>query len=198
LDRRKTGDHNGTIRDIIVSLNRKRRIFRPSIGSLPRWSLSIPPLGVVVAAAGGVVTMALVAWLFVRPSDAPALAPVSSEIGSSAAELAVVDGDTLRLGRQVVRLSGIAAPARGTDCGSLDCGAAAANALSALIGAHAVDCRIEGHDPEGRPLGTCQASGIQLNQALVRDGWAHATIASLRPTEDGARRAGRGLWRNGI
>jgi endonuclease YncB( thermonuclease family) len=181
-----------------VSLNRKRRIFRPSIGSVPRRSLSVPPVGVVLAAGGGVATMALVAWLFVRPSNAPALAPVSSEIGSSAADLAVVDGDTLRLGRQVVRLSGIAAPARGTDCGSLDCGAAAANALSALIGGHAVDCRIEGHDYEGRPLGTCQASGVKLNEALVRDGWAHATAASLRSTEDDARKAGRGIWRNGV
>jgi endonuclease YncB( thermonuclease family) len=165
---------------------------------VPRRSLSVPPLGVVVAAAGGVVTMALVAWLFVRPSDAPALAPVNSEIGAPAAELAVVDGDTLRLGRQVVRLNGIAAPARGTDCGSVDCGAAAANALSALIAGHAVECRIEGHDPQGRPLGTCHASGVQLNEALVRDGWAHAIAAGLRQTEDDARKAGRGIWRNGV
>jgi endonuclease YncB( thermonuclease family) len=141
--------------------------------------------------------MALVAWLFVRPSYAPALAPVSSEIGASAAEIAVVDGDTLRLGRQVVRLNGIAAPARGTDCGTLDCGTASANALSALISGHAVDCRIEGHDAVGRPLGTCEASGVQLNEALVRDGWAHATATGLRQTEDDARKAGRGIWRSG-
>jgi endonuclease YncB( thermonuclease family) len=181
-----------------VSLNRKRRIFRPSIGSVPRRSLNVPPIGVVVAAVGGVATMALAAWLFVRPSYAPALAPLSSEIGASSAELAVVDGDTLRLGRQVVRLNGIAAPARGTDCGSVDCGAAAANALAALIGGHTVDCRIEGHDRQGRPLGTCQASGVQLNEALVRDGWAHAITASLRRTEDDARKAGRGIWRTGV
>src|SRR6185437_14858334 len=151
-----------------------------------------PPLGVLAAAAGGVATMALVAWLFVRPSDAPALAPMNSEIGAPATELAVVDGDTLRLGQQVVRLSGIAAPGRGTDCGSIDCGAAAANALSGLIGGHAVNCRIEGHDSLGRPLGTCQASGVKLNEALVREGWAHAVAASLRRGEDDARKAGRG------
>jgi endonuclease YncB( thermonuclease family) len=181
-----------------VSLNRKRRIFRSSISPAPRRSLSFPPLGVMVAAAGGVATMALVAWLFVRPSNAPALAPVNSEIGAPASELAVVDGDTLRLGQQVVRLSGIASPGRGTNCGSIDCGAAAANALSALIGRGAVNCRIEGHDSQGRPLGTCQASGVTLNEALVRDGWARAVAANLRQSEDDARKAGRGMWRSGV
>jgi endonuclease YncB( thermonuclease family) len=190
--------NSGTIRENTVSLNRKRRIFRPSISPVPRHVVAMPPLGVIIAAGGGVATMLLVAWLFVRPTYAPALAPISSQIGAPAAQLAVVDGDTLRLGQQVVRLNGIAAPPRGTDCGSVDCGAAAANALSALIGNHTVDCRIEGHDRQGRPLGTCQASGVELNEALVRDGWAHAIAASLRRTEDDARKAGRGIWRNSL
>ncbi len=181
-----------------MSLNRKRRIFRPSISPVPRRGIVLPPAGVILAACGGVATMVLIAWLFVRPTYAPALAPISSQIGAPAAQLAVVDGDTLRLGQQVVRLNGIAAPPRGTDCGPVDCGAAAANALSALIGNHTVDCRIEGHDRQGRPLGTCQASGVELNQALVRDGWAHAVAASLRGTEDDARKAGRGIWRNSL
>jgi endonuclease YncB( thermonuclease family) len=74
----------------------------------------------------------------------------------------------------------------------------AANALSALIGRGAVNCRIEGHDSQGRPLGTCQASGVTLNEALVRDGWARAVAANLRQSEDDARKAGRGMWRSGV
>lgn len=181
-----------------MSLNRRRRIFRPNISPVPRRGGGIPSIGVLLAAVGGTTTLVLVVWLFVRPTDAPALAPLNSQIGAPAGDLAVVDGDTLRLGRQVVRLDGIAAPARGTDCGAVDCGAAAANALSAMVRGHSVDCRIKGHDRMGRPLGTCQASGVELNEALVHDGWAHAVAASLRGTEDDARKAGRGIWRSGI
>jgi endonuclease YncB( thermonuclease family) len=181
-----------------VPLNRKRRIFRANSPSAPRRGLAAPSLGVIAAAAGGLVTIGLAGWLFMRPTYAPALAPTTSQIAAPAAEAAVVDGDTLRLGQQVVRLSGVAAPERGTPCGSVDCGAAAANALSALIGGHGVDCRIDGHDRLGRPLGVCQASGVELNQALVHVGWAHAITASLRASENDARQARRGLWQSSL
>jgi endonuclease YncB( thermonuclease family) len=187
----KYGEHT-------VSLNRKRRIFKSNLTTSPSRRSFTPRLGVIAAAGGGLVTVCLIGWLFMRPTYAPALAPVTSRIAAPAAELAVVDGDTLRLGRQVVRLSGVAAPERGTPCGSVDCGAAAANALSALIDGHGVDCRIDGHDHLGRPLGVCQASGVELNQALVRDGWAHAINASLRATENDARQARRGLWQSSL
>ena len=181
-----------------MSLNRKRRIFRANVGSAPSRRSVVPRLGILAAGVGGLVTMGLAGWLFMRPSHAPALGSTSSRIVAPAAELAVVDGDTLRMGQQVVRLSGVAAPERGTPCGSVDCGTAAANALSALIDGHGVDCRIDGHDHLGRPQGICQASGVELNQALVRDGWAHAINASFRASEDDARQARRGLWQNNL
>ncbi|HVY16859.1 MAG TPA: thermonuclease family protein, partial [Rhodopila sp.] len=152
---------------------------------------------VIVAAAGGAVTMALVAWLFVRPTYAPALAPVNSQIGAKASDLAVVDGETLLLGRQVVRLGGIVAPARGTECGSTDCGVAAANALAGLVHGQDVNCQIEGHDDQGRPLGACRTKDVALNEALVREGWARAVDAKLRQSEDDARKGGRGIWGGG-
>ncbi len=181
-----------------MSLNRKRRIFKANSISPAARPIAAPTLGVLAAAAGGLVTIGLIGWLFVRPTYAPALAPTSSRIAAPAADLAVVDGDTLRMGQQVVRLSGVAAPERGTPCGSVDCGTAAANALAGLIAGHGVDCRIDGHDRLGRPLGICQASGIELNQALVHDGWAHAINASLRASEDDARQARRGLWQSSL
>src|SRR6478672_11239163 len=99
----------------VVSLRRRRRIFKPSTHrALLRHRL--PPPGVWLAAAGGAATLGTAAWLFVRSSNAPALAPADSHIGVSADKLAVLDGETLRLGERVVRLAGIAAPPRGPAC----------------------------------------------------------------------------------
>jgi endonuclease YncB( thermonuclease family) len=183
-----------------VSLNHKRRIFRPNAGPLPFRGRSLPSIGVLLATAGGAATILVTASLFVRPSEAPARAPASSHLSASADRLVVLDGDTLRVGDQVVRLAGIAAPARGSTChdagrGDIDCGSAAATALGLLVRASGVECTIRGHDDQGRPAGTCLAGGTRLNEALVLDGWAHAETAELRGPEAIARAAGRGMWR---
>lgn len=164
------------------------------------------------------------AWLFVSPSTAPAHAPADPLTGqhlfAPADRLAVIDGDTLRVGDQVVRLEAIIAPARGSFCHigasgvmvvagratatgepdqAADCGAAAANALNALVRGAPVDCAIHGHDAAGRPVAACQSAGVPLSEALVRDGWARVQAgdpyADLRQAEAAARAAGRGLWR---
>jgi endonuclease YncB( thermonuclease family) len=190
-----------------VSLNHKRRIFRSRAKSLPFRVRLLPSFGVLLAAAGGGMTIVVVASLFVRSSDAPARAPAGMHVSAAASRLAVVDGDTLRLGDQVVRLAGIAAPVRGSVChgagngdagqADVDCGAAAANALAGLVRGNAVDCTIRGHDDQGRPVGNCRAGGTRLSEALVLDGWARAATAELRETETAARTAGRGIWRTG-
>jgi endonuclease YncB( thermonuclease family) len=179
-------------------LNHKRRIFRSNAGLAAR----LPSMTVVLATAGGAVTLLIVASLFVRPSDAPARVPPNGHVAAGADKLAVVDGDTLRVGEHVVRLEGIAAPARGSMCRGagqteMDCGSAAANALSSLVRDSFVDCTIHGHDDAGRPLGSCVAAGQVLNVALVRDGWARAETAALREPEATARAARRGIWQSG-
>jgi endonuclease YncB( thermonuclease family) len=185
-----------------VSLNHKRRIFRRHTGSRLLRDRVLPSLGVVLAATGGAVTVVVATSLFVRSSDAPAKVPASSHLAVGSDRLAVLDGDTLRLGTYIVRLEGIAAPARGSVChaggrADMDCGAAAANALASLVRGSAVDCTIGGRDDEGRPLGNCIAGGTHLNEALVLDGWAHAETAVLQNPEAIARAAGRGIWRTG-
>jgi endonuclease YncB( thermonuclease family) len=156
----------------------------------------------MLAAAGGVTALAVVASPFVRSSDAPARAPSNQQLSASADRLAVVDGDTLLVGDRVVRLDGIAAPVRGSMChagsqSDMDCGAAAAEALASLVRGNKVNCTIRGHDGQGRPVGNCRAGGTWLNEALVLDGWARAETADLRQPEATARAAGRGIWRIG-
>jgi endonuclease YncB( thermonuclease family) len=157
---------------------------------------------VLLAAAAAACVIFAVAMLIIRPSDAPARAPASSQLSVRADLPAVVDGDTLRIGDLVVRLEGIAAPLRGAICrsdgpGTTDCGVAAANALASLVRGSAVECTIRGHDSHGRPVGDCLAAGRRLSEALVALGWAHAETAALRDTEALARAAGRGMWRSG-
>jgi endonuclease YncB( thermonuclease family) len=185
-----------------VSLNHKRRIFRSGAGLLARRDRRTPSLGVLLATGGGAVTLVVAAALFVRSSEAPARAPSSSHLSVGADHLAVLDGDTLRIGEHVVRLEGIAAPTRGSVChggdqGDSDCGSAAANALASLVRGSAVDCTIRGHDDVGRPLGNCRAGGTRLSEALVLQGWVRAETADLREAEASARAAGRGIWRAG-
>jgi endonuclease YncB( thermonuclease family) len=182
-----------------VSLKHRRRIFKPGIRQAPLRRLKLPPPGVWLAAAGGAATLFTASWLFVRSSDAPALAPANDHIAAPADALAVLDGDTLRVGDQVVRLAGIAAPLRGRACRNgaqaVDCGTAAANALAALVRGRAVDCTVNGHDDHGRPVGDCTAGTVALSAALVRDGWAHASSPALQQDENAARAAERGIWR---
>lgn len=183
-------------------MNHRRRIFRGNTRRVPLRDWRLPSLGVLLATAGGAVTVIVAASLFVRSSDAPAHVPSGMRLSAPAASLAVLDGNTLRLGDQVVRLAGIAAPARGSVChdggqSHVDCGVAAANALASLVRGSAVDCTIHGHDGAGRPVGNCQAGDTRLSEALVRDGWARAEVEALRQPETVARAAGRGIWRTG-
>jgi endonuclease YncB( thermonuclease family) len=183
-----------------VSLNHKRRIFRA--GPVALRSLTLPSVGVLLAAVAGGATLLVAASLFIRSSDAPARAPADGHVSAAASDLAVLDGETLRIGEHVVHLEGIVAPARGSVCHDaghtdLDCGSAAANALSALVRGSVVDCTIRGRDGQGRPVGDCVAAGKPLSATLVLNGWANATTADLRQPEATARAAGRGMWRSG-
>jgi endonuclease YncB( thermonuclease family) len=183
-----------------VSLNHKRRIFRSNAGMLPFRDRPLPSVGVLLATAGGAVTLVVVVSLFFRSAEAPARGPASLHLSAPADHLAVLDGDTLRVGDKVVRLAGIVAPARGSVCHGtglvdMDCGSAAANVLASLVRGSAVDCAIGGHDGQGRPVGYCVAGGTRLNETLVLEGWARAQTEELRETESAAHAAGRGIWR---
>ncbi len=77
--------------------------------------------------------------------------PAASRLAAEADEIAVIDGETLRLDGQVVRLRGVDAPDRGDRCrGGLDCGGAATSALAGLVRGRRVECAISGLDGTGR------------------------------------------------
>ncbi|WP_428483113.1 thermonuclease family protein [Rhodopila sp.] len=182
-----------------MSLNHRRRIFRADTGALLRGR-SFPAPNVLLVTLGGVAALLAVATLFGRSSDAPARVPANQQLSAPADKLAVIDGETLRVGDHVVRLDGILAPARGSLChgataAALDCGVAAANKLASLVSERQVACTIHGSDRMGRPVAACLSAGVPLGEALVRSGWARALTADLQPAEAAARADGLGIWR---
>jgi endonuclease YncB( thermonuclease family) len=122
-----------------------------------------------------------------------------------AAEIVVIDGDTIRLGSTAYRLDGIDAPEIDQTC--LDqggvvwpCGVAARDRLSANIGNANVRCEDKGPDPDhkSRRLGVCsiESKVTTLNEWLVREGWAIKIEPSggFAAEEADARENRRGLW----
>ena len=96
------------------------------------------------------------------------------------AQVIVIDGETLRLGTTIIRLSGLAAPARGQACAAgPDCGSQASAALAGLVKDQTVKCQIAEHDPGEHLSGRCMAGGRDINAALVETGWARALSHDL-------------------
>jgi len=112
----------------------------------------------------------------------------------------VIDGDTLAVSGQHIRLDGIDAPETKQVCqrdGDWRCGLAATEALQALVGTSEVRCEGSTKDRYKRLIATCWAGSVNLNEAMVRSGWAVAYrrySARYVPAEDEAKGKGAGVW----
>ncbi len=113
----------------------------------------------------------------------------------------VVDGDTLRVGSDRVRLSGVDAPELSQQCGTgsarTPCGAEAASWLRGRVEGRSVDCIEVDRDRYERRVAVCRMAGVDLGAALVDAGWATAyrkySLAYV-DREGRARADRRGIW----
>lgn len=109
----------------------------------------------------------------------------------------VIDGDSLRIGGEEVRLEGIDAPEGRQTCtrqgGEWDCGEESRRTLQRLVGRSVVSCNSVERDKHGRLLGRCEAEGRDLNGAMVEAGMA-VSYGAYRDQERAAKAARRGLW----
>ncbi len=113
-----------------------------------------------------------------------------------------IDGDTLELGDERIRLHGIDAPESAQRCRAQGrlyaCGREATRTLARLFRGSQVACEERGRDRYGRIVAVCTAAGRDLNAWMVAEGWALAYRRYSRAyvaTERRARAAKRGVWR---
>lgn len=115
---------------------------------------------------------------------------------------AVIDGETLEVSGQRIKLVGVDAPddhvCESTDDNRWRCGPRAATALEELLEEAVVTCAVRERDVLGRPIAACSVGAVDLSLWLIRNGLARATPQAsngrYRQAQDEARAARRGLW----
>jgi Staphylococcal nuclease homologue len=109
-----------------------------------------------------------------------------------------IDGDSMRLAGDEIRLEGIDAPEYGQSCRDAAgrdyaCGRLARQALSRLLSRGEIKCLVSGRDRYDRKLARCYLDEQDINATLVRTGQA---IAYGRyESEEAVARSGKtGVW----
>jgi len=116
-------------------------------------------------------------------------------------DASVKSGNEIQIGKRTVRLFGIRAPGIDDTCQiddvKMKCGIVAWSELIQLADGWHVSCDIELKSKDGAEYATCYVGELDVNEGMVRSGWAKAmkqqTDRYLVDEED-ARSSKRGLW----
>lgn len=114
----------------------------------------------------------------------------------------VVDGDSLKLGEQNVRLAHIDAPeyyqtCKRADKSTYNCGIKAREKLESLLKLGELSCKMVGRDIYNRDMSECFAGRTNINLEMVRSGWAvvyKSGDAAYLEAQADAKRAKLGIW----
>jgi len=116
-------------------------------------------------------------------------------------QLTVTDGDTIRIGEERIRFSGIDAPEMKQTCIyqeiEFNCGEFSKNLLIEKIADQEVSCIRERIDQYGRTLAECFVGKESLSSYLVREGYAFAYRKysdKFIADEEYAQSKGNGMW----
>jgi endonuclease YncB( thermonuclease family) len=138
---------------------------------------------------------AVAAFLLAALAARPSFADVTGQA-------AVVDGDTLVVAGERVRLQGIDAPELHQTCTAYGeewaCGRTSVEWLKEHLNGRRVECVGHARDRYGRLLAVCYVGGENLNERIVREGWAldfRKYSSDYLRAEAEAKRDGVGIWR---
>jgi len=115
----------------------------------------------------------------------------------------VIDGDTIEIRGERIRLFGVDAPESAQTCrdaagAAYRCGQRAALALADRISVQTVSCKALDRDRFGRTVSECGVGGENINAWLVRNGWAVAYRryggGRYDAEERAAKAAKAGIW----
>lgn len=113
----------------------------------------------------------------------------------------VIDGDTLKIAGESIRLYGIDAPEMAQRCDGpkplRKCGEFAADALIERLSGKTLTCVVEDVDKYKRLIATCNVEGADLSAWMVSEGYAMAYVkfSNRYVDEEAEARAKRkGLW----
>lgn len=115
-------------------------------------------------------------------------------------QVKVIDGDSLTLDGERIRLKGIDAPEGRQFCRkdgkNWACGRAATRALRQFIADAPVECRGNEFDRHGRLLGICYVAGKEINRWMIEQGWAVSFGGVFNAAERQARQTKQGIWQS--
>ena len=119
------------------------------------------------------------------------------------AQVRVVDGDTIHIGRDKYRLEGIDAPEDRQEClykgEQWECGKESTKSLRKKIEVTSqIRCEGERKDSYGRILAICFSGEKDINAWMVKNGWALAYVKYSKKYLDEqkyAKKKGLGIWK---
>ena len=138
-----------------------------------------------------IMTLAAILAALPGPADEPIIGQAS-----------VIDGDTIEIHGQRIRLWGIDAPEGRQPC-TRDgkpwrCGTEAANALDRHLDGATVACTVRDIDRYRRVVAKCEVRGRDVGNWLVSEGWAldysRYSKSAYAAAEATAKDAKRGVW----
>lgn len=128
-----------------------------------------------------------------------------SDTSSIVGRASVIDGDTIDVHGERIRINGIDAPETRQECSDADgniyrCGRVSAGALDEFLAAsRPVTCSLMGRDRYRRWVGRCaRADGVDIARWMVRSGhafdWPRYSKGLYAKDELAAKKAKAGVW----